>query len=236
MKEFIANFERYFEIVPATTEDLIYKSLRLRYQVFCVEQNIFDSNRYLDQIEKDEYDERSAHSLLKHKTTNTVAATVRLVLCDSKNPAAHFPIEKHLGARLHRANGTFNNLPRTSLAEISRFSVSKQFRRRPGEAQEHPIETGRRYYPHITIGLFKAIFQMSMRNAVTHWYSAMEPSLIRLLTRFGIYFIPAGPVVDYYGKRQPCIGSVNEVLDGIYNHRRDIWEFITEDGQMLEST
>jgi N-acyl amino acid synthase of PEP-CTERM/exosortase system len=245
MKDFVANFNKYFDIVPANTDELVYRSQRLRYQVFCIEQNIFDAKQYADQVEKDEYDQRSAHSLLRHKRTDSVAATVRLVLCDNDNPDALFPIEKHLGARLYHATDAFPNLSRTSLAEISRFSVSKQFRRRPGEAQlthclheqwqEHPTETGRRFYPHITIGLFKAIIQMSLRNTVTHWYSAMEPSLIRLLTRFEIYFIPAGPVVEYYGRRQPCIASVKEIMDRVYKHRRDIWDFVTEDGQILDT-
>jgi N-acyl amino acid synthase of PEP-CTERM/exosortase system len=60
----------------------------------------------------------------------------------------------------------------------------------------------------------------------------MEPTLLRLLTRFGIHFRKIGPLIDYHGKRQPAIGNVDEVLAGIYAERRDVWETITDYGDV----
>jgi len=60
----------------------------------------------------------------------------------------------------------------------------------------------------------------------------MEPSLLRLLTRFGIHFSPIGPAVDYHGIRQPCFASADEVLRRMHDESSAVWELITECGSL----
>jgi N-acyl amino acid synthase of PEP-CTERM/exosortase system len=60
----------------------------------------------------------------------------------------------------------------------------------------------------------------------------MEPTLLRFLSRYGIYFQKIGPVVDYHGRRQPTVASIDSVLSGIYAHRKDVWEVITDFGNV----
>ena len=83
-----------------------------------------------------------------------------------------------------------------------------------------------------SIGLFAGIVQMSAEQGITHWYSFMEPTLMRLLTRFGIYFKPIGPPVKFNGKRQATVAAVDEVLSGIHRERPDVWEIITDSGRV----
>ncbi len=237
MDQLIEQFGHFFEIVPAATASLVLESQRLRYQVFCRETETFDPRNYASDIEADIYDARSVHTVLRHKTTGMITGTVRLVLADPLDPEAPFPVET-LGVLRREARDAMWRVPRTRLGEISRFAVSKEFRRRRDETNiTHGIteaallaeaRTGR-FCPHISLGLIKAVFHMSWAHGVTHWYAAMEPSLLRLLERLGIVFVRIGPLVDYYGRRQPCIAEVDRVLAGIAHHQPAVWDFITAD-------
>lgn len=238
MEQLIEQFEHFFEILPAEAPDLVLASQRLRYQVFCRETEIFDAHDFSGEIESDQFDARSVHTVLRHKSTGIVTGTVRLVLADPVDPAAHFPTES-LGVLRREERDAIWRVPRTRLGEISRFAISKEFRRRRHEAhivhgitEEALTADGHRngrFCPHISLGLIKAVFHMSWEHGVTHWYAAMEPSLLRLLERMGIHFVRIGSLVDYFGRRQPCIAEVSDVLAGIAERQPAVWRFITED-------
>lgn len=238
MEKLIEDFKSYFDIAVADDIELVKRCQALRYQVYCVEHFFLDAAHYPDQLERDRYDYRSSHALLIHRRSGAIVGTVRLVLAEENNVQAEFPIEEYLLPINGISSRYLSGYSRRSLAEISRFAVSKEFKRRSGEAQlSHGIsqdlekinaESGRRLYPHVTLGLFKAIIAMSAVHKVEYWYAIMEPALIRLLQRFGIYFVNVGPLVDCHGLRQPCIGRVDEMLEGIKHHSPLVWEFITE--------
>lgn len=228
-------YDRYFEVVPADTAERRDEAYRLRHQVYCVENPFENPAEHLDGRERDEYDERSVHSLLIHRPTGALAGTVRLVL---PQPGRHLPV-RHVCQ--HPLLSNQQVMPPKTTAEISRFAVSKQFRRRATdklgvdyallERCPPPSSFDRRLIPHITLGLMKAIVQMSWEHEITHWSAVMEPALLRLIGRLGIDFSPLGPLVDYHGMRQPCHGDAAEVLAGIKRQRRDVWELITDGGR-----
>jgi N-acyl amino acid synthase of PEP-CTERM/exosortase system len=235
-------FLNYFDIITDDDPVVVDEAASLRYQVYCIENAFEDASRFADDKEVDEYDERSVHGIVRHRQQGITAASVRLVLSDRDNPEAPFPIELNCAPSLQSCASLLDAIPRNSIAEISRFAVSKQFKRRIGEAG-HPAGVGsdpeqyvkpdihkRRVIPHLILGLFAAIVKMSAENQVYHWYAVMDVSLLRLLTRFGINFRPLGGLVEYHGRRQPCFGSVDEVLAGIWEKRPDIWRLITNDG------
>jgi N-acyl amino acid synthase of PEP-CTERM/exosortase system len=60
----------------------------------------------------------------------------------------------------------------------------------------------------------------------------MEPTLLRMLQRLGIYFENMGPVVDYHGQRQPCFCSVDDLLATTWEQRPDVWSLVTDDGRL----
>ena len=235
-------FNTYFDVVTDTESSVLDEALRLRYQVYCVEHDFEDSSHFKDGRESDNYDCRSVHGIVCHRSSGVTAATVRLVLPDMDNLDALFPIEKNCGDSLRLAPPCFKHVPRQSIAEISRFAVSKNFKRRLGEAESvagigpnieeyvKQYPRGKRVIPHLILGLFAAIVKLSAEQHITHWYAVMDVSLLRLLTRYGINFIPIGSLVDYHGQRQPCVGRIDDVLAGIWNKRFDIWQLITADG------
>lgn len=237
VNDWLDTFDRYFQIAPAHSPADVMKALALRYQVYCIEHPFEDSERYRDGYERDEFDRRSVHSILTHRTTGDAAATVRLVLSDRNRPDQMFPIEKHCPLDHRLWNDALRQFKRSEIAEISRFAVSKQFRRRLGEPQtthgvvnpfpSENVNQERRVLPQITLGLFQAIVRMSRDHEIRLWVAVMEPTLLRLLRRFGIYFTPIGEPVEYHGLRIPCVGPVDDVMDGIRRNFPEVFQFIT---------
>lgn len=238
-------FRKYFRILSAESPAIQESWYRLRYQVYCIETGFEDAGEFPDGLERDVYDRRSVQSIVTYTRTHphTTAAGVRLVLADPDDPDLPFPIEAHCRIENVVKPGTVAEVDRVHLAEISRFAVSKHFKRRVGEPgttagvgpetkTEAMQRSDGRLVPHLTLGLFAAIVRMSAEQNITHWYAVMEPALLRLLTRFGITFQKLGPMVDYHGRRQPCFGKIDDVLAGILGKRPDVWHFITGGGQI----
>jgi N-acyl amino acid synthase of PEP-CTERM/exosortase system len=231
----IELYRQYFDVVPADSPKLRDEAYRLRYQVYCVENPFENPAEHLDGRERDQYDEHSVHSLLIHRPTGALAGTVRLVL---PKLGRHLPI-RHVCD--HPLLSIQQKMPLNATAEISRFAVSKQFRRRATDklgvdyalVEHSPSSSGldRRLIPHITLGLMKAIVQMSWEHGITHWTAVMEPALLRLIRRLGLEFNPLGTAVQYHGLRQPCYGDANVVLSGMRLQNRDAWALITEAGE-----
>jgi len=245
MKKDLAQiFNRYFDVLPADSSELLDDVFKLRYQVYCVENSFENAADFPDQRERDRYDdERAVYSVVRHHRSGLVAATVRLILPNPTDPRAPFPIEESCRKCFAASGIDPERLPRNAMAEISRFAVSKDFKRRLGESgtvagvspktllsTEDPGRQGARMIPHLILGLFTAIVRMSAAHKIAIWYAVMEPSLLRLLERFGIHFVPIGGMVNYHGMRQPCYGAIDRVLAGIWQRRPDVWRLITDGG------
>jgi len=240
MKNITKSFLDYFDMVPATTDALKDAVYRLRYQVFCLEAGVFDAKQYPDGLEKDEYDAHSRHYLIRHRKTGIYAATTRLILRDPKDVARPFPIERY--CRFDRPD-LLDKIPRDRMAEVSRFCVSRYFKRRPGEPgtvtgisvekrlRQLVSEDERRTWPHLTLALIACLHKINVTHNTTHWYAMIEPSLFRLLGLLGIEFTPIGPLTECYGKRQPCIIKVPEYLDRVKKKNRHIWDMLTDYGR-----
>ncbi len=131
-----------------------------------------------------------------------------------------------------------DKLPRVNTAEISRFAVSKTFRRRANEEQtliggiSDVSADPRRRIPNASLGLMQAIVAMAAKAGVTHLCAVMEPVLLRMLRRLGIHFLDIGPLVDYHGRRQPCYSDLDVLLARIWLEQPEVWELITQDGSL----
>jgi N-acyl amino acid synthase of PEP-CTERM/exosortase system len=233
----IDAFNEYFEIVPAYSDDLKNEVYKLRYQVYCIETGFENPAQYDDNLEVDDYDDSSIHCLIQHRRSKIYAATTRLILPNVNNPEKKFPIELH--SQIDNFD-VLNHIPRTNLAEVSRFCVSKEFKRRKkeygmlsgiGQDSDNTFtDDERRIFPHITIALITCLIKMSNENNIYYWYAVMEPALLRFLSGLGIYFIHIGPLSDYHGKRQPCVVKVIDLLEGVFKKSPDIWEMLTNEG------
>lgn len=233
-------YERWFQSVPANTSELRSHAFRLRYQVYCVENPFEDPADNPDGEETDRDDAHAAHSLLIHRPSGVVAGTVRLVLPLPDELDDSFALQRICREPILRDRKRF---PVLRTAEISRFCVSKDFRRRRGDGlypnlhdpEPRNAAEERRVIPHMTLGLIESLVRMSVRHRITYWCAVMEPTLLRLLSRLGIYFDPIGPLVDYHGRRQPCYIKLSTLLTRVARERPDVWEVLTDRGRHWEA-
>lgn len=227
-------FLESFEIVSADTPALVDEAHKLRYQVYCEEKGFEDAAAYPDGREYDEYDCRSVHSLIRHRDSGLYVGVVRLILPELGGVHAPLPMERHCHLNLAETHPHLTALPRAAIGEISRFSVSKLFRRRIAEEgliygvssgdELHP-RFDRRLLPHITLGLIAAFIRMCAQHGIHYCYAVMEPTLLRFLTRFGIQFTTLGEAVDYHGLRLPAVITAGN-LEQVRRTRDDLWELI----------
>ncbi|MDO9425138.1 MAG: PEP-CTERM/exosortase system-associated acyltransferase [Methylobacter sp.] len=234
-----AIFNKYFEMIPAISDELKHEVYKLRYQVYCVEMGFQNPEEFPEGIEFDEYDPHSSHYLIRHRGLGIYIATTRLILPDANNREKPFPMEKH--SQIDNVN-LLKTMPRHNLAELSRFCVSKEFRRRKNEQQllttidavdlEIIFEQEEKMISsHLTLALFACAIKMSSENNIHYWYAIMEPALMRVFSALGIHFVGIGPLVDYHGLRQPCVIKVDELLDSVAKKDLNYWNMLTNNGE-----
>jgi N-acyl amino acid synthase of PEP-CTERM/exosortase system len=209
-------YYRWFEVIPANTPALRERAYRLRFQVYCCENHYETPDEHPEQLEMDDYDCRSIHSLIIDRASGTAIGTARLILADPRSLEASLPIQRICRHPLPI------ELPRSRAAEISRFAVSKKMRKMADETLPKEMKCL------AVVGLMRAIVQMCLDHEITDCFAVMEPSLLRLLRHFGMYFAPIGSPVEYHGVRQPCHANVDRMLGTIRETHLDLWEFITE--------
>jgi N-acyl amino acid synthase of PEP-CTERM/exosortase system len=242
MPEMNDIFNKYFEMVPAYTDELKHEVYKLRYQVYGTENGDKTGfNKFIDhsgEIEFDEYDSHSSHYLIRHRERGIYMATTRLILPNANNQEKLFPIEIH--SQIDNVD-LLKTMPRHNLAELSRFCVSKEFRRRKNE--QHLLTTNdadsevaynqeeKRVSSHLTLALFACAIKMSSENNIHYWYAFMEPALMRVISALGIHFVSIGPLVNFYGMRKACVIKIDDLLDGVAKKDLDYWHFLTNNGQ-----
>jgi N-acyl amino acid synthase of PEP-CTERM/exosortase system len=241
MDNIIDHFNRYFEMVPATSEELKKEVYKLRYQVYCIENEFENRELYPDKLEFDEFDQNSIHYLIRHLNSNDYAATVRLILPDVNNPEKLFPLEQHC----HIDNvAVMQPIIREQLGEISRFCVSKAFKKRKNEKntlatidyhrQDYFTPNERRTFPHLSLALMACVIKASYENDIRYLYVVTEPSWIRCISAMGINLIQIGPQVDYHGERLPNVLKITDMLDGVAEKNLDIWNLLTNQGSIWQ--
>ena len=127
-------------------------------------------------------------------------------------------------------------LPLHRTAEVSRFSISKQFRRRKSDTlyEGRDAQGGQRSSaPLMSLGLLQSVVRMSADYSITHLCAMMEPKLLRLLSAVSIRFEPLGPLVKHHGMRQPCYCEVAPLLRQVEKEQRPVWDVVTDGGMLV---
>jgi N-acyl amino acid synthase of PEP-CTERM/exosortase system len=229
----IDAFNSYFEMVPATSDLLKQEVYKLRYQVYCLEKYFENPEEHPDGLEYDEYDAHSCHYLIRHRETDSYMATTRLILPDGNNPEKLFPMEIH--SQIDNT-GLLKTIPRNKLAELSRFCVSKQFRRRASEQgllvtndvdESFFSRREKDSSAHLTLALFACAIRMSEAHNIHYWYAIMDPASKRIASALGIHFTEMGSLVNYHGMRVPCFIKVDDLLNSVAEKNLDYWAMLT---------
>ena len=229
----LEQYNARFETVVARSEEQIRQCQRIRFQVYCVENAFENPAEHRDGLERDGFDDHAMQGFLIHRSSGQAIGTGRLILPLREAPEQSFAVHRLCDHPI------LTRLALLPTAEISRFSISKEFRRRStdslyeGEsALREPEKENRSAAPLMSLGLIQLLVRMSIECGITHWCAAMEPKLLRLLARMGICFSPLGPMVEYHGLRQPCYCEVGPMLQRVKDRQPAIWEVLTDGGTL----
>jgi N-acyl amino acid synthase of PEP-CTERM/exosortase system len=213
-------FHESFELVLADTVELRDAAMGLRYEVYCEELGYEPTDAFPDGKERDGFDERSLHCLLRHRRTGSFAGCIRLVLHAGDEP---FPFEAVCEASLRPDL----NLPaegRERFGEISRLAVNATFRRRGEKGVPYPrsdyepyqpSDQERRVYPHLALGLYLGAAAAGLAHGLEGVFALMERRLCVRLRRLGIRFRQVGDAVEHRGERIPYFISREDFLKGL---------------------
>jgi N-acyl amino acid synthase of PEP-CTERM/exosortase system len=224
-RRLIDLYDTEYSVLSADRAERRRAAHRLRYQVYCLENPFEDRSEHPDGLERDEFDDHSVQSLLQRRSDGAAIGTVRLILPDPSDVRGSLPFHRLCRPRVPLIDLL---LPVNSMAEVSRFCISKELRRQKAGGPSQA--TLARY---ATLGLIRSLVETSIENEITHWCMVVEPALLRFLATLGLKFYPLGPLVEHHGLRQPCHADLAMLLQGVKERRREVWEVITDDGRLV---
>lgn len=216
----LKNSQKFSKFIFGTVDDEATreKLYKLRYEVYVEEFKFEKKDDHPGEIEKDEYDDNSVHfACLNDK--NDVIGTMRIILNSKKG----FPLEKATKIE------PLVNIDKDNVVEVSRLSISDQFRRRKedgfygvesyltkkdggilSEDQDKEIQQSQRKNPAIILGLIQVMYHETKRRGITHWYMICEDKLFNTLKKYNFTFFPVGKKVFYHGWRTPYLLEINQ--------------------------
>jgi len=226
------TYDQLFHVRIARTLEEQTQAYAIRYRVYCEETGYLPSDIHPDHLERDRYDAHALQCLLFHRQTHTPVGTVRLVL--PKRGQAHCDLPaRMLAPALDLLPESL--LPHAHSAEISRFSIIPEFRKRSAdrlypdsEAPEY-IDV-RRMVPNMTLGLMSGIIEMAIENGMSHLCAVIDPALLRILRSLGLRFELAGALVEFHGRRQPVWCDLHDLLEGQRQTHPAIHAVLTKGG------
>jgi N-acyl amino acid synthase of PEP-CTERM/exosortase system len=231
-------YEGYFETTLVRTTEQREAAYRLRYEVYCMEHPYENPEQNANGMESDRHDSNALHALLTHRRSASVVGTARLILPRLGQDHIALPIREVCHHEFIVKDTP--QLPWAQAAEVSRFAISKNLRRRVEDQIGETTQVGsfsmgedtRRVIPNASLGLIQATTAMLAKAGAKYLLAVMEPTLLRMLKRLGLHFIHLGPIVEYHGLRQPCYADWDALLARVWVERPDIWELITSDGSL----
>ena len=218
LEESISNFffSRY-ELVIANEENEKQVSYKTRHKVYCEEMKFEQKNAA--SIEKDKYDDRAINCYIKHRPTGECAGTIRLVL--PTEAGLSLPLEEKCAESFEDGALLPSSCDPTSVCEISRLAIPREFRVRQMRSKILPTEKLEKikqrkstpfnieHFPYLSIALYLMATSICQHLNVQHAYVLMEPKLARRMKAFGINFNSVGDAIEFNGKRVPYRVSPN---------------------------
>jgi N-acyl amino acid synthase of PEP-CTERM/exosortase system len=161
----------------------------LRYQVYCREKGYEDPERFKDERERDLYDARATHFLLRSQAADEWIGASRIIL-GSPTSLPAFRLAEQAG--IPWCGGD------SEAAEFSRLAIPHGFQRSsrrgfPAEDCLRPQEAAAR--------LICAGLNYARERGARHLYFLSQRSMIRLLDRIGVVAHKISPAISHRGIR-----------------------------------
>ncbi|HTR00981.1 MAG TPA: PEP-CTERM/exosortase system-associated acyltransferase [Candidatus Acidoferrum sp.] len=232
--ELADSFRRYFTLVPALDDALRRETYRIRHDVYCHDLG-WEPPR-ADELETDDYDRHSLPCLMRAAQTGTRVGCLRLVLCPPEEPLRPLPMERTCAHTLDHALIERFEPDRRRIAEVSRLAVTRDYRRRKGEADK-PIaleqsdfgEGAQQRFPFIPVGLYLSAFALAAQLDLSYLLVLTEPRLARHLGRIGLDIHQIGEPVEHRGVRIPSIMDTRATIANLHPLTHRLWDQIHDD-------
>ena len=229
----LARHDLFFETRFADTAPLIETAQALRYQVYCLERRFENPQQHLGGLETDSFDKHARHGVLFHRPSQKSIGTVRMIA-----PRSGVTDSLPIMALLRHDDldlGDYVEMERT--VEISRFAISKEFRRRHTDHFEdvRPNRADAQRQANLaSLSLIQFLVRQSAAEGILYWAAVMEPRLLRLLAGMGIRFTSIGSLILHHGLRQPCYCHVPTMLEQVRLEHPDYWNILTNGGEHID--
>jgi N-acyl-L-homoserine lactone synthetase len=188
----------------AETPDELLQVYQLRYQVYCLEKRFEPVEKFPEQLETDEYDNHSINLIALKDSM--ILGTVRLI---NDNPMG-FPVERYCGFDFSR-----HGISRENTVEISRFIISRE------NAKIVNVRSC-----DIIASILSTIQKETRDMNTVYLCAAMGRGMQKLLSRIGIIFFQAGPLVDYHGLRAPYVSGIRLIEESIFTNNFELFSFM----------
>lgn len=234
IKNLGGSFKRYFEVVPALTNELREHVYRIRHQVYCEELK-FEAKRP-DGRETDDYDAHSLHCLIRSVKNSEYVGCTRLVLARPGAPYHPLPFESTCADTLDRSILDPQVMPRHRIAEVSRLGVISRYRLRRGERNMLLPITDDSFggevqprFPYIPVGLYLGTIELAAVHGIDTLFVLTEPRLAKHFAKLGVEIKQIGGAVEHRGIRVPSVIGVRSVIDGLNFIMRSLYDVVAEE-------
>ena len=225
-------YKQYFEVVPANSELLKDEVYRVRHQVYC-EDLAFEPLR-ADGRESDDYDAHSLHLLIRSVQTGEFVGCTRIIRVRPADPDHPLPFEKACAATLDRSIVDPSQLPRASIAEVSRLAVVSRYRKRKDDDKKNPMPLSdsdfgtpaQPRFPYIPIALYLGTVELARLNNIQTLFVLTERRLASHFKKLGVNIQTIGGPVEHRGERIPSMLSIDSVVKDIRTLLRPLYQVI----------
>jgi N-acyl amino acid synthase of PEP-CTERM/exosortase system len=229
-----ASFSRYFQIVPAWTEDLKEEAYRIRHQVYC--EDLGWEPVRSDRRETDAYDAHSLHLLIRAVAVDSYIGCVRLIHTDPEGPDQPLPFEKACVDALDRNIFDPSRLPREKIAEVSRLAIIAPYRRRKGEGDRAVSQEQEDFgtpeqprFPYAPVALYLAALELARLQGVYTLFTLTERRLASHFGRLGAKITAIGAPVEHRGARIPSMMDVDGIIGSMPLVFRPLYHVIADE-------
>ncbi|SER49025.1 N-acyl amino acid synthase, PEP-CTERM/exosortase system-associated [Nitrosomonas sp. Nm51] len=229
------NFQKYFEIVFAKSEEQKNSAYHVRHKVYCEELG-FESIQK-DKREIDEYDADSLHLLLRSKKTGEFIGCTRIIFPCVNKPGYLLPIEKV--CTFDNSKFDLTTIPRNKLAEVSRLAVIADYRRRKSDSKDaisispadFSIQKEQRF-PYIPVSLYLGTMKLAHIHGIEYLFVLTEKRLAQHFSKLGFDITLIGKSIEHRGTRVPSLVCINSSISKMHLPLHSLYQIIAQDLEM----
>ncbi len=229
------NFQKYFEMVYAKSDEQKNNAFRIRHQVYCEELKY--ESLYEDKRETDEYDFDSMHLLLRSKKLGEFIGCTRIICPRLNEPGYQLPIEKICAGTFDTTIVDLKKIPRDEMAEVSRLAVVANYRRRKSDSKsaisitnaDFSTENEEQRFPYIPVSLYLGTIRLAQINGIEYLFVLTEERLAHHFGKLGFDIQLIGKSIEHRGKRVPSMVRISSSISKMYPSLRSLYQAIVKD-------